>query len=77
MLVRGLSEGAREGMTGSDRVAIVTGGSQGIGLATVQAFAARGMSVVAAARDRSRLDEAIAALDPAHRDRASWGSPPT
>ena len=54
-------------MTSDTRVAIVTGGSQGIGLATVKAFVARGMSVVAAARDRDRLDDAIAALDPAHR----------
>jgi NADP-dependent 3-hydroxy acid dehydrogenase YdfG len=57
-------------MTSDPRVAIVTGGSQGIGLATVKAFAVRGMSVVAAARDCNRLDDAIAALDPAHRDRA-------
>ncbi|ANY84705.1 hypothetical protein BB934_41885 (plasmid) [Microvirga ossetica] len=57
-------------MTSDPRVAIVTGGSQGIGLATVKAFVARGMSVVAAARGRTRLDDAIAALDPAHCDRA-------
>jgi NAD(P)-dependent dehydrogenase (short-subunit alcohol dehydrogenase family) len=58
-------------MTTSDpRVAIVTGGSQGIGWATVKAFAARGMSVVAAARDGVRLNESIAALDSAHRGQA-------
>lgn len=57
-------------MTLDPRVAIVTGGSQGIGLATVKAFAARGMFVVAAARDATRLDDAIAALEPAYRDRA-------
>lgn len=47
------------------RVALVTGGSQGIGLATVAAFAARGMAVVAAARDARRLDAAVAAIAPA------------
>jgi NADP-dependent 3-hydroxy acid dehydrogenase YdfG len=54
-------------MTSDKRVAIVTGGSQGIGLATVKALAARGMSVVAAARSRERLDEALAGLDTACR----------
>lgn len=57
-------------MTADPRVAIVTGGSQGIGLATVKAFAARGLSVVAAARDAHRLSEAIAALDSAYRGQA-------
>jgi NAD(P)-dependent dehydrogenase (short-subunit alcohol dehydrogenase family) len=57
-------------MISDPRVAIVTGGSQGIGLATVKAFAARGMSVVAAARNENRLKEAIAALDSAYRDQA-------
>ena len=46
------------------RVAIVTGGSQGIGLATVKAFAARGMIVVAAARDATRLDDASQRSNP-------------
>ena len=53
----------------SDQVAIVTGGSQGIGLATVAALAARGMTVVATARDRGRLEAAVASIDAAHRDR--------
>jgi NADP-dependent 3-hydroxy acid dehydrogenase YdfG len=57
-------------MTSDPRIAIVTGGSQGIGLATVTALLARGMSVVAAARDRKHLDDAIATLAPAHRSRA-------
>jgi NADP-dependent 3-hydroxy acid dehydrogenase YdfG len=51
------------------QVAIVTGGSQGIGLATVAAFAGRGLQVAALARDRGRLDEAIASLHPDHRGR--------
>lgn len=54
----------------STRVAIVTGGSQGIGLATVGVLAASGMSVAAVARDRKRLDAALTALDPRLRDRA-------
>jgi 3-oxoacyl-[acyl-carrier protein] reductase len=53
------------------RIAIVTGGSQGIGLAAVTALAGRGMKVVAAARDRGRLEAAIAALDPGQRDRVT------
>lgn len=43
-----------------DQVAIVTGGSQGIGLATVAALAARGMTVVATARDGTRLEGIVA-----------------
>lgn len=43
-----------------DQVAIVTGGSQGIGLATVAALADRGMTVIAAARDWGRLEQAVA-----------------
>ncbi len=53
----------------SDRVVIVTGGSLGIGLAAVSALAERGYSVAATARDKSRLDAAIAGLAPAVRDR--------
>ena len=53
------------------RIAIVTGGSQGIGLAVVKAFADRGMSVVAAARDRERLEATMASLDPARRGRVA------
>ena len=53
------------------QVAVVTGGSQGIGLATVAALAGCGMHVVAAGRDRGRLDQAIAGLDAAVRDRVT------
>ena len=63
-------------MNPDPRVAIVTGGSQGIGFAAVCAFAARGMSVVAAARDRARLEQAISTLDPLIAA-ASSGSLPT
>ena len=53
----------------SERVAIVTGGSQGIGFATVGVLAARRMSVVAVARDGKRLDAALNTLDTHLRDR--------
>lgn len=46
----------------STRVAIVTGGSQGIGLATASALAARGMRVAVIARDRQRLGEVAASI---------------
>lgn len=52
-----------------DRVAIVTGGSLGIGLATVEALAARGVAVAAVARDRDRLERALASMDGADRGR--------
>jgi len=53
----------------SERVAIVTGGSRGIGFATVGVVAARGMRVAAVARDRTRLDAALNTLDTHLRDR--------
>lgn len=51
------------------QVAIVTGASLGVGLATISALASRGLDVVAAARDQSRLDAAIGELDPKIRHR--------
>lgn len=44
------------------QVALVTGGSQGIGLATVEALAGLGMAVAAMARDAGRLSAAVADL---------------
>jgi NADP-dependent 3-hydroxy acid dehydrogenase YdfG len=51
------------------QVAIVTGASLGVGLATTATLAARGMNVVAAARDLGRLEAAIGGLDPEIRHR--------
>ena len=48
--------------TGGPRVAVVTGGSAGIGLATARHFARHGWSVAILARDSGRLDEAAAML---------------
>ena len=45
-----------------NKCAIVTGATQGIGLATAQMLAAEGASVVIAARGRERLDAVIAAI---------------
>ena len=46
-----------------ERVAIVTGGSLGIGLAAVRALAGKGIKVAALARDPGRLQQAVAGLD--------------
>lgn len=46
-----------------ERVAIVTGGSLGIGLAAVRALAAKGIRVAALARDLGRLEQAVAGIE--------------
>lgn len=43
-----------------DKVVVVTGASKGIGLATAQKLVERGARVALLARDKSRLDEAVA-----------------
>jgi 3-oxoacyl-[acyl-carrier protein] reductase len=45
-----------------DRVAVITGGSSGIGLAIARAVAAKGMAVVIVAREPTRLKNAAAEL---------------
>lgn len=47
----------------NERVAIVTGGSSGIGAATVRLLAERGYRVAAIGRNRERLDEVASASD--------------
>lgn len=46
----------------SDKVAVVTGGSSGIGLAIARELAAEGATVVIAGRRQEQLDEAVRAL---------------
>ena len=45
-----------------DKVAIVTGGSRGIGLATVRAFLREGAKVILTASSKASADKAVAAL---------------
>jgi 3-oxoacyl-[acyl-carrier protein] reductase len=53
----------------SGRVALVTGGSRGIGLAIADALLAAGASVLITGRNQSHLDEAAAQLSQGRRDR--------
>ncbi len=48
----------------TDRVALVTGGSAGIGLAVARKFVGHGARVALAARTRTKLDRAVGALGP-------------
>ena len=46
------------------KIAVVTGGSAGIGLATAKCFVAEGASVFITGRGQSELDKAVAELGP-------------
>ena len=58
----------------ADRVAVVTGGSSGIGEEMARALAAAGARVVLVARDASRLGEVAAGLRAAGGSGAAWVS---
>jgi NAD(P)-dependent dehydrogenase (short-subunit alcohol dehydrogenase family) len=49
-------------MTGRRRVAVITGGNRGLGLATASALAGKGLTVVIASRDAAEGDAAARAL---------------
>ena len=58
------------------KVAVVTGGTQGIGHAIAKEFVEQGATVVVTGRDQGRLDEAVATLGKsASGVRADAGSP--
>jgi 3-oxoacyl-[acyl-carrier protein] reductase len=54
----------------SDKVAVITGGSAGIGLAVADGLAAEGVHLVIAARQEKRLSDTVAALAKRHGIRA-------
>jgi NAD(P)-dependent dehydrogenase (short-subunit alcohol dehydrogenase family) len=56
------------------KTALVTGGSAGIGLATVELMLAEGMNVFALARDAARLERGLGALRPEEGATLGWSS---
>jgi NAD(P)-dependent dehydrogenase (short-subunit alcohol dehydrogenase family) len=58
------------------KVAVITGGTQGIGFAIAKEFVKQGATVVVTGRDQGRLDEAVATIgSKASGVRADAGSP--
>ena len=55
-----------------ERVALVTGGSSGIGLACVELLLQEGARVVTCARDEARLESALRPLTAAYPGRLAW-----
>ncbi|HWA50072.1 MAG TPA: SDR family NAD(P)-dependent oxidoreductase, partial [Dongiaceae bacterium] len=45
-----------------DKVVVITGGTEGIGLATAKAFAAEGAHVYITGRNEKRLEDALAEI---------------
>ncbi len=52
---------------GQNKVAVITGGGSGIGLAMARIFAANGYSVVITGRDAKRLQKAAANISPKNK----------
>ena len=54
----------------TDKIAVITGGSVGIGLAVAEALAQEGVHLVLCAREEARLDQAVRDIGSRHRVRA-------
>ena len=61
----------------TDKVAVITGGSVGIGLAVAHGLAAEGGMVVIAARDGARAAERAREIESCPRHARRWRSAPT